>query len=441
MSRAPAIRWWRRWRRRSAPAPAWPMPPASPTSPPASSSARSAPPSFMQSELAARARRPTIHAADKILPRPLPLDLVARWRRHGLQVGFTNGCFDLLHPGHVALLGQASAACDRLVVGLNSDASAARLKGPTRRSRAKARGRGAGLAGRGRSDRDLRGGHAARADQGIKPDLLVKGADYRLDEVVGARHRQKLWRRGDARRWCRATAPPRRSPALPARPERPDAVGGQIPAKRPISGSIERCSRAAAMRAKRRVSARRRAGPSACAAPRARAPRRTRPPPSGHIPRESAPRKVACHGEIEAVGQIAVVRPFAVGAEIGYRTFDLDDHQFAVAAERQDVGAPPVGEREFCEARISELSGRGNPACEQCCGVRRASDRLGVRGMAGCAVHHDRLVLNSSRRTNRVDSAGPIEEAMDGGEQPAGFPAPGLAACQAVLEIGREMVG
>src|SRR3546814_11171615 len=57
---------------------------------------------------------------------------VARWRQAGLKVGFTNGCFDLLHPGHVALLEQARAACDRLIVGLNSDASVRRLKGAAR---------------------------------------------------------------------------------------------------------------------------------------------------------------------------------------------------------------------------------------------------------------------------------------------------------------------
>ena len=54
------------------------------------------------------------------------------WRRQGQRIGFTNGVFDLLHPGHVKLLAQARAACDRLVVGLNSDASVTRLKGPTR---------------------------------------------------------------------------------------------------------------------------------------------------------------------------------------------------------------------------------------------------------------------------------------------------------------------
>ncbi|MGH6967707.1 MAG: D-glycero-beta-D-manno-heptose-7-phosphate kinase, partial [Stellaceae bacterium] len=68
----------------------------------------------------------------KVLPLPLAVDHVARWRRNGLKIGFTNGCFDLIHPGHVSLLAEAQAACDRLVVGLNSDASVQRLKGPER---------------------------------------------------------------------------------------------------------------------------------------------------------------------------------------------------------------------------------------------------------------------------------------------------------------------
>src|SRR5450830_874851 len=57
---------------------------------------------------------------------------LAEWRRLGLRVGFTKGCFDLLHPGHVKLLAGARAACDRLVVGLNGDASVTRLKGEGR---------------------------------------------------------------------------------------------------------------------------------------------------------------------------------------------------------------------------------------------------------------------------------------------------------------------
>ena len=68
----------------------------------------------------------------KVLPLALALDHASRWRRNGLKLGFTNGCFDLLHPGHISLLEQARKSCDRLVVGLNSDASVKRLKGESR---------------------------------------------------------------------------------------------------------------------------------------------------------------------------------------------------------------------------------------------------------------------------------------------------------------------
>ncbi|MDQ2804400.1 MAG: D-glycero-beta-D-manno-heptose-7-phosphate kinase [Pseudomonadota bacterium] len=115
------------------------------------------------------------------------VEAVHRWRRRDWRVGFTNGCFDLLHPGHVHLLEQARAACDRLVVGLNSDTSVRRLKGAGRPVQPEA-ARAAVLASLASVDlvclfdedtpetliRDLR------------PDLLVKGADYRPEEVVGA---------------------------------------------------------------------------------------------------------------------------------------------------------------------------------------------------------------------------------------------------------------
>ena len=68
----------------------------------------------------------------KIVDNETVFQVVANWKANGLTIGFTNGCFDLLHPGHVELLKNARAACDRLVVALNSDISARRLKGATR---------------------------------------------------------------------------------------------------------------------------------------------------------------------------------------------------------------------------------------------------------------------------------------------------------------------
>ena len=126
-------------------------------------------------------------AGSKLASFEAALERIARWRRKGLRIGFTNGCFDLLHPGHVSLFEQARGACDRLVVGLNSDASVARFKGAGRPIQAEA-ARAAVL------------GSVASVDlvvvfaddtpmkliEAIRPDVLVKGADYTIEEVVGA---------------------------------------------------------------------------------------------------------------------------------------------------------------------------------------------------------------------------------------------------------------
>ncbi len=131
-----------------------------------------------------------VEAAGSVVKKVVDLnqltDQIAQWRARGLSIGFTNGCFDLVHPGHISLLEQAEAVCDRLIVGLNSDASVARLKG----------------AGRPVQDADARGRVLASVSAvdavvifdsdtpldligEIRPDVLVKGADYTLDEVVG----------------------------------------------------------------------------------------------------------------------------------------------------------------------------------------------------------------------------------------------------------------
>ncbi len=116
-------------------------------------------------------------------------DQVARWRNQGVTVAFTNGCFDLLHPGHVSLLRHARQSAGRLVVGLNSDASVARLKGEGRPVQAEA-ARALVLASLAAVDLVV----IFDADtplsliQTLHPDVLVKGADYALDNVVGADH-------------------------------------------------------------------------------------------------------------------------------------------------------------------------------------------------------------------------------------------------------------
>ncbi|MDO8607114.1 MAG: D-glycero-beta-D-manno-heptose-7-phosphate kinase [Phaeospirillum sp.] len=123
----------------------------------------------------------------KIMAQGAATEIVARWHRKGKKVGFTNGCFDLLHPGHVAILTQAKAACDRLVVGLNSDASVQRLKGPTRPVQSEA-SRATVLSSLASVDLVVIFGEDTplRLIESLRPDVLVKGADYTIDKVVGA---------------------------------------------------------------------------------------------------------------------------------------------------------------------------------------------------------------------------------------------------------------
>ena len=129
------------------------------------------------------------HAAGahaKVMPLEELAHVVEGWKRQGLKVGFTNGCFDILHRGHVAYLAQARSWCDRLVVALNTDASVRRLKGE----------------GRPINDLDSRAvviGGLQSVDrvtsfddptplaliERLRPDVLIKGADYTREGVVG----------------------------------------------------------------------------------------------------------------------------------------------------------------------------------------------------------------------------------------------------------------
>lgn len=111
---------------------------------------------------------------------------VARWRAEGARIGFTNGCFDLIHPGHIRLLAEARRTCDRLVVGLNSDASVSRLKGPTRPVQNET-ARATVMASIAAADLVVvfTEDTPERLIEAICPDVLIKGADYRVDQVVG----------------------------------------------------------------------------------------------------------------------------------------------------------------------------------------------------------------------------------------------------------------
>lgn len=123
---------------------------------------------------------------DKIKTREAVADQAQRWQAEGRVVGFTNGCFDLIHPGHLSLLRQARAACDCLVVGLNSDASVQRLKGPTRPVQDEA-ARAQVLAALSYVDAVTVFDEDTPLEliEKLLPDVIVKGADYTEDQVVG----------------------------------------------------------------------------------------------------------------------------------------------------------------------------------------------------------------------------------------------------------------
>jgi D-beta-D-heptose 7-phosphate kinase/D-beta-D-heptose 1-phosphate adenosyltransferase len=126
-------------------------------------------------------------AGVKVVPLLAAVDKVTRWRAAGLRIGFTNGCFDLIHAGHVSLLSQAKESCDRLVVGLNSDDSVRRLKGEGRPINAEA-ARAIVLASLQAVDAVVLFDEDTPMNliDALRPEVLIKGADYTEDQVVGA---------------------------------------------------------------------------------------------------------------------------------------------------------------------------------------------------------------------------------------------------------------
>lgn len=123
----------------------------------------------------------------KIVPLTAALEAIEKWRLEGQKMGFTNGCFDLLHPGHISLLRQSKGSCGRLIVGLNSDASVRRLKGEERPVQSES-ARAQVLASLETIDLVVIFGEDTpiKMIEAIRPDVLIKGGDYRIEEVVGA---------------------------------------------------------------------------------------------------------------------------------------------------------------------------------------------------------------------------------------------------------------
>jgi rfaE bifunctional protein nucleotidyltransferase chain/domain len=124
--------------------------------------------------------------ADKIVSAETGAKLVEKWKLEG-EVVFTNGCFDILHLGHIDYLEKAKQLGSRLVIGLNTDASVKRLKGPERplnNEYARARM----LAALDCTDAVILFDEPTPLEliTDIKPDVLVKGSDYTVDKIVGA---------------------------------------------------------------------------------------------------------------------------------------------------------------------------------------------------------------------------------------------------------------
>ncbi len=130
---------------------------------------------------------PATGILQKIVTPAAAAEAAERWRLRGYTVGFTNGCFDLLHPGHVHLLEQCRARCQRLIVGINADASVKRLKGPTRPVQGEAE-RAAVLASLASVDLVCMFEEDTPIEliKRLRPDVLIKGADYTRETVVGA---------------------------------------------------------------------------------------------------------------------------------------------------------------------------------------------------------------------------------------------------------------
>ncbi len=136
-----------------------------------------------------------LKAKNKIVGRRVLAKRLQSWRAEGKKIVFTNGCFDILHAGHVSVLEFSRSKGDALVVGLNSDASVKRLKGPSRPVNTQA-------------DRALVLAALQAVDavcvfeedtpyeliKLVRPDVLVKGGDYKPGEIVGREFAKKVVR-------------------------------------------------------------------------------------------------------------------------------------------------------------------------------------------------------------------------------------------------------
>lgn len=128
----------------------------------------------------------------KIYSREALVRRIAQVRMAGKSISFTNGCFDILHRGHIASLSEAAAESDFLVVGVNSDASTKRLKGPGRPINSE-ESRSILLASLLMTDAVIVFDEDTPLELilALKPDVLVKGGDYTIDQIIGAKEVQE----------------------------------------------------------------------------------------------------------------------------------------------------------------------------------------------------------------------------------------------------------
>ena len=132
-----------------------------------------------------------LHAEDRVFTREALIRRVQMWKENQERVVFTNGCFDLLHVGHITVLEQARRLGDRLIVAINSDASVCKLKGPNRPIVAETE-RARVLAALAAVDAVVVFDEPTPLDLilAMRPDVLVKGGDYSPEAVVGAKEMQ-----------------------------------------------------------------------------------------------------------------------------------------------------------------------------------------------------------------------------------------------------------
>lgn len=125
--------------------------------------------------------------ASRIFPEGSAENLAMLLRSKGGTVVFTNGCFDLLHRGHIDYLGKAADLADIMVIGLNTDVSVSRIKGPHRPINDQ-QGRAEVLAALGFVDYVILFGEDTPLNliRTLQPDFLVKGSDYSVEDIVGA---------------------------------------------------------------------------------------------------------------------------------------------------------------------------------------------------------------------------------------------------------------